>query len=107
MDLLLHRFQGGGFAALHLALAAALQLNLQVVQLAPRLVQVCGQALELSVQQVLIEGHHDGARLAEDFLSGCDRLPLLPAGSRSAVRNCLREMASRSACCEGTREPTK
>jgi hypothetical protein len=37
MDLFFHRIQGGGFAALHLAFAAALQLGLQVAQFPPRL----------------------------------------------------------------------
>jgi len=60
-------------AAFDLSLSAALQLNLQAVEPVPRLVQVLGQALELSVQQVLIESHHDGAQLAEHFfLSAVD-----------------------------------
>jgi hypothetical protein len=79
MDLLFHRIQGGGFAALHLAIAAALQLRLEIAQLAPRLAQVCGEPLELSVVQIRIKGHN-GARLTEDFLLGAIGFYFLQAG---------------------------
>ena len=45
-----------------------MQLRLQVAQFPPRLAQVSGEPLELSVVQILIKGQHDGTRLPEDFL---------------------------------------
>src|SRR5260370_27593328 len=68
MDLFSHRIQGWGFASFHLLVPAALQLSLQVAQLPSRLAQMSAEPLKLSIVQVLIESHHDGARLTEDFL---------------------------------------
>ena len=46
----------------------------------PRLVQVLGQALELPIQQVRIESHHDGAGLAENLFLRAIGVDLLQAG---------------------------
>jgi hypothetical protein len=70
MDLLFHRIQRGGFASLHLPLPTALQVSLQIAQFPPRLAQMSREPLELSFVQILIKGHHQGTRLAEDFLLG-------------------------------------
>jgi hypothetical protein len=55
-DLFVHALQRRSLAASDLALAPAFQLQLQLAQLAARLVQVGGQALQLPVVQVGIEG---------------------------------------------------
>src|SRR5208283_144978 len=69
----------------------ALQLNLQVVEFVSRLVQMLGQALDLSLQQVRIEGHHDGAGLAEHgFLSAVD-FHVLQTGRGQAAEAAARD----------------
>jgi hypothetical protein len=57
-------FLTGGFAFL-LSLAPALEL---LLQLAPGLVQTGGQALQLPIQEFLVEGDQDGVRSAVDLL---------------------------------------
>ena len=75
LDLFPHRLQCGRFA-FYSPLSPTSELLLQVSQLAPRLVQTGGQALELPVEQILIERDQDRACFAEDLFPGAVGLHL-------------------------------
>jgi hypothetical protein len=81
MNLLFHRIQRGGFAALYLSLPAALQLGLQVAQF-PRALLRCAVSPWSCPSQILIKGHDDGTRLTEDFLLGAIDFHFFQAGLR-------------------------